>query len=51
VGKVVNSEDGNMRDILVEDVFEDPEDPDCDTPDGDLIRELLAEDLPLLKSA
>ena len=49
-GRVVNSEDGNMRDLLVDDVFEDPEDPDCDTPDGDLIRERLADGLPILKS-
>lgn len=49
-GTVIHSDDGAMRDLLVEDVFEDPEDPDCDMPDGDLIRALLAEGLPILKS-
>ena len=49
MGTIVNSDDGNMRDVLVEDVFDDPEDPDCDTPEGDLLRERLAEGLPLLK--
>ena len=49
-GLVIGDDEGNMRDLLVAEVFEDPDDPDDQWPDGDLMRERLATGLPVLKS-
>jgi hypothetical protein len=40
---------GNMRELLVAEVFEDPEDPTNEWPEGDLIRERLLAGLPVLR--
>lgn len=50
-GLVIGDEEGNMRDMLVPDVFEDPNDSDDQWPDGDLMRERLTAGLPVLKNA
>ncbi len=39
-----------MRTLLVPDVFEDPDDPEDEWPEGDLIRERLLAGLPVLRS-
>lgn len=50
VHATVASDDlGNMRALLVADVFEDPDDPDDEWPEGDLIRERLLAGLPVLR--
>lgn len=49
-GLVIGDDEGNMRDMLVGDVFEDPDDPDDQWPLGDVIRERLAAGLPVLKN-
>jgi hypothetical protein len=50
VHATVASDDlGNMRTLLVPEVFDEPEDPSDEWPDGDLIRERLLEGLPILK--
>jgi hypothetical protein len=52
VTATVASDDlGNMRDLLVPEVFEDPEDPSNEWPEGDLIRERLLAGLPVLRTA
>lgn len=52
VTAIVASDDlGNMRSLLVDDVFEDPEDPSNEWPEGDLIRERLLAGLPVLRAA
>lgn len=48
-GQLISSELGNMREVLVPDVFADPDDQGDEWPDGALIRERLAAGLPLLK--
>jgi hypothetical protein len=51
VHAIVASDDlGNMRTLLVPDVFEDPDDPEDEWPEGDLIRERLLAGLPVLRS-
>lgn len=51
VQAAVASDDlGNMRELLVADVFEDPDDPSNEWPEGDLIRSRLVAGLPVLKS-
>lgn len=50
-GLLIGDEQGNMRELLVPDVFEDPDDLEDEWPDGDLIRERLAAGLPILKVA
>jgi hypothetical protein len=50
-GLLISSEQGNMRDVLVAEVFADPEDPDDEWPDGALICERMDAGLPLLKTA
>jgi hypothetical protein len=51
VHATVASDDlGNMRTLLVPDVFEDPEDPENEWPEGDLIRERLLAGLPVMRS-
>ncbi len=49
-GPVIGDDEGNMRDLLVPDVFEDPDDPDDQWPIGEIIRERLAAGLPVLKN-
>ena len=49
-GLMVSGELGNMRETLVTGVFADPDDPDDEWPDGELIREHLEAGVPLLKS-
>jgi hypothetical protein len=49
-GLMVSSELGNMRETLVTGVFADPDDPDDEWPDGELIREHLEAGLPLLRA-
>lgn len=46
---VVSDELGNNREMLVPEVFEDPEDPDDDFVNGDLMRARLEAGLPVLK--
>lgn len=46
---VVSDELGNNREMLVPDVFEDPEDPDDEFVNGDLMRARLEAGLPVLK--
>ncbi|MBY0226182.1 MAG: hypothetical protein K2Q28_10295 [Hyphomicrobium sp.] len=41
---------GNMRELLVAEVFEDPEDASNEWPEGDLIRERLLAGLPVLRT-
>lgn len=48
-GPVVSDELGNMREMLVPDVFEDPSDPEDEFVDGTLLRERLKAGLPILK--
>jgi hypothetical protein len=48
-GPVISDDLGNMRDMLVPEVFEDPDDPEDEFADGALIRARLAEGLPVLK--
>lgn len=48
-GVVVSDELGNMREKLVPEVFEEPDDPQDEWPDGDLVRERLSAGLPVLK--
>lgn len=48
-GLVISDELGNMREALVPEVFEDPNDPDDEFADGMLIRARLAAGLPVLK--
>ena len=48
-GLLIGDEQGNMRELLVADVFEDPGDLEDEWPDGELIRERLAAGLPILK--
>lgn len=48
-GPVVSDELGNMREMLVPDVFEDPDDPEDEFVDGALVRARLEAGLPLLK--
>lgn len=48
-GPVISDDLGNMREMLVPEVFEDPEDPEDEFADGALIRERLAAGLPVLK--
>ena len=51
VHALVASDDlGNMRALLVPDVFDEPDDPSDEWPDGELIRERMLEGLPVLKS-
>lgn len=49
-GLLVSGELGNMREMLVADLFADPDDPEDEWPDSELIRERLDAGLPLLKS-
>jgi hypothetical protein len=50
VKATVASDDlGNMRDLLVAEVFEDPDDPANEWPEGDLIRQRLLAGLPVFK--
>jgi hypothetical protein len=49
-GLLISSEQGNMREALVADVFADPNDPDDEWPDGTLICERMDAGLPLLKT-
>lgn len=50
VRATVASDDlGNMRSLLVPDVFEDPDDPTNEWPEGDLIRDRLLAGQPVLK--
>jgi hypothetical protein len=41
---------GNMRALLVPEVFEDADDPENEWPEGDLIRERLLAGLPVLRA-
>lgn len=51
VTATVASDDlGNMRSLLVADVFEDPDDDTNEWPEGDLIRERVLAGLPVLKT-
>ncbi len=47
--KVASDDLGNMRELLVAEVFEDPDDPSNEWPEGDLIRERLLAGLPVLR--
>lgn len=47
--RVASDDLGNMRAMLVSDVFEDPDDPANEWPEGDLIRDRLLQGLPVLK--
>jgi hypothetical protein len=50
VNAMVASDDlGNMRSLLVPDVFEDPDDSTNEWPEGDLIRDRLLAGQPVLK--
>lgn len=49
-GPVVSDELGNMREMLVPEVFEDPEDPEDEFIEGRLLRSRLAAGLPVLKA-
>ena len=50
VKATVASDDlGNMRALLVAEVFEDPDDPANEWPEGDLIRDRLLAGLPVFK--
>lgn len=48
-GAVISDELGNMREMLVAEVFEDPGDPEDEFVDGALMRARLAAGLPVLK--
>jgi hypothetical protein len=48
-GKIIDDEEGNMREHLVPEVFADPDDAEDEWPDGALVRERLAAGLPILK--
>ena len=48
--RVASDDLGNMRDLLVPDVFEDPADPANEWPEGHLIRERLLQGLPIFKT-
>lgn len=48
-GVLVSEELGNMREMLVPEVFADPADPEDEFADGSLVRERLAAGLPVLK--
>lgn len=48
-GPVVSDEMGNMREMLVPEVFEDPDDPEDEFADGALVRARLEAGLPILK--
>jgi hypothetical protein len=51
VAAIVASDDlGNMRSLLVDEVFEDPDDASNEWPEGDLIRERLLAGLPVLRA-
>ncbi len=49
-GVLVSEELGNMRELLVPEVFADPDDAEDELADGGLIRERLEAGLPVLKS-
>lgn len=46
---IISDELGNNREMLVAEVFEDPEDPDDEFVNGDLMRARLEAGLPVLK--
>lgn len=48
-GPVASEEFGNLRDLLVPEVFESPDDPEDEWPDGDLLRSRLMAGEPLFK--
>ncbi|MDX2307049.1 MAG: hypothetical protein NW216_02300 [Hyphomicrobium sp.] len=48
-GRVASEEYGNLRELLVPDVFEDPDDPEDEWPDGALIRQRILGNQPLFK--
>ncbi len=48
-GEAISDDLGNMRDRLVEECFEDPDDPQDEWPLGDLIRQRLLAGLQILK--
>jgi len=50
-GRIVSEELGNMREMLVAEVFDDPDDPGDEFADGSLIRQRLAAGLPVLRAA
>lgn len=47
--QVASDDLGNMRALLVAEVFEEPEDPTNEWPEGDLIRDRLLRGLPVLR--
>lgn len=49
-GVVASEEFGNLRDLLVPDVFEAPDDLEDEWPDGALLRERLLSGAPVLKA-
>ena len=49
--QVISDDMGNMRALLVPEVFEDPEDQTDEWPDSDLLRDRLLDGLPVLKGA
>ena len=49
-GTVASDDLGNMRALLVPEVFEDPEDATNEWPEGDLIRDRLLAGLPVFRS-
>ena len=51
VSATVASDDlGNMRALLVPEVFEEPDDPSDEWPEGDLIRDRILQGLPVLRA-
>jgi hypothetical protein len=48
-GEAISDDLGNMRDRLVAQCFEDPDDPQDEWPIGDLIRQRLLAGVPVLK--
>lgn len=48
-GTVASDDLGNMRALLVEDVFEEPEDASNEWPEGDLIRDRILAGLPVFR--
>jgi hypothetical protein len=50
-GTVASDDLGNMRALLVDEVFEDPEDASNEWPEGDLIRDRMLAGLPVFKAA
>ncbi|MCB1483529.1 MAG: hypothetical protein KDJ17_01400 [Hyphomicrobiaceae bacterium] len=48
-GPIISDELGNMREMLVPEVFEDPDDPQDDFVDADLVRARLEAGQPVLK--